>query len=224
MEQERTLRQHLVSCDACRAHYDRLTLTHRALFGAGAPTQSETDRSLARLLDAVEPPAARRAPARWLAAAATVAAAVFALLLLRPASSPTDITWRGAADAESAPIRLRIYARDPAGARPLQLAAELPLSGEGRVGREDLVQFAFMGERPGHVYVLIDDVLAFPGTQAVAGRPVPLGEAVVLGARHPNAAQLRLRLVWSSAPMDPLAPAPPGVDSVAVDGVLSFAP
>ncbi len=229
--QEARLREHLADCGACRDHYDALTAAERALFGAGQLPRAQAERGLARLMDELEPaPAPPRPSWRLALALAPVALALAVLggLLRGPHQTEPDVAWRGGADAAlEVPVRLLVYARDAAGTRPLRLVAELPLSGEARLPRFDLVQFAITAPQPGFATVIGEAdgaVVRYFPAQAVpaAQKALPLGAPLTLGVLHPGAEQVRLKLLWSTAPLE--GQGRPQVDPVLVDGVLSLAP
>src|SRR2546421_10425204 len=85
--EETALRAHLRGCEECRAHYDRLSATQRALAGGESKLQSQ--RELTRLLGAVDP--VRAEPRRaWvpLVLGAAVAGALGGLVARPPEPGP----------------------------------------------------------------------------------------------------------------------------------------
>lgn len=139
VEKERALREHLATCDACRAHYDALQLTARAATGTSEATGAELARERARLEALLTPKPQPRAAPRWafialpLSLAATFA--VVALLKTEP-----DVVERGGAEAPAASFSISIYAKPKSGDAPVRLVAELPASGEASLSVNDWLQ------------------------------------------------------------------------------------
>lgn len=199
---ERSLRDHLRGCAACRGYYDQLARVSEAL----AP-ETARRREQARLLAALTgaaPLATAPSPSsspssagawRWLRWSPLVLApAVALLLLIRPATPPEldgglhpgerlppgEITWRGSPETSSAGLGLLVYAgrRSDGGVAPVRLVADLPGSGEGRLSLDDYVQFSVRGLRqPAYVTVVGLDqagqVHVYAPRPDTAPRPLP---------------------------------------------------
>lgn len=129
---------HLRGCDGCRAHYEPLARAAEALSPALTARREE-----ARLTAGLQPPApvvARPSPVRWVAVFATLAA-VLAVFFWPARRGDDDVAWRGGGPDEKVPVAaLLIYAREGAGGA-VHLAADFPLAGVVKLGREQQVQF-----------------------------------------------------------------------------------
>lgn len=106
--QRRQLREHLVTCDACRGRWERLAIVDRQL---GGPTLD--DATLDRIVDSVIP-AARPRKAWWVAGAlGAVATAALVIVLVRPAARDSELTPRGTPTMGRTPgVRLFCVAGD----------------------------------------------------------------------------------------------------------------
>ncbi len=148
---DETVRAHLRGCAECRAHYDLLARTARALGDDGAQKEEE------RLMNAL--PLPRRGEGRgegsqrWkvAVAAAAVLLAVVAALALRP--QEPDVVMRGTeSPGTEAPFSLRVYGKDAPG-QPVRLIADFPGSKEASVGlRAELQYFV----KPGTTQLLVE--------------------------------------------------------------------
>ena len=228
---ERSLRDHLRGCTACRAHYDQLASTAEAFaLSAGRADTRADERARARLLEALAAPfdgkaggRARPASSRWTwAAVGLVPAAALAVVLLRPAlrSDPAGYqAMRGGGEGAepSAPAELLIFAsrKDTgSGHGPVRLVAELPASGEGRVSLDEYVQFSVRGlHAPAFITVVgIDDAgdvhTYVPRAGAPPPHPAPSSGAISLGASIDLAhghrpGRLRIYGLLSAEPLPP---------------------
>jgi hypothetical protein len=161
--EELALQKHLTHCRGCREHYERLTVTARALGGTGDATVDEDRRVLARLnaflsSSTTEPPRPstprRKAMVFSLVPLMTAIAAVVVFAWSAgPPSSIVDreqMEWRGSSTGgsdtgpEVLPLaRLWMYAHTPQ--RGIRLVAELPASGEGVLHRSESIQLSYQG-------------------------------------------------------------------------------
>jgi anti-sigma factor RsiW len=212
-EADARLRSHLAGCDACRAHYDALVASTRALTGQADGTGAELERAEARLLAALEgPPRARPSAARWLLVPAMLAAAAVAVITVRP---EPDVVERGSADDAPAPFSVSLYARAKSGVTPVRLAAQFPESGEAVVSTDDWLQ---VKAPPDVVVVLVSDSEAPRRLEAGSSESLPRGTVRLFGVRAPADEVLRAaRGVTPAARRLPL-PVPQ------VTGVLSVRP
>ncbi|MBE2248586.1 MAG: hypothetical protein IAE78_03480 [Myxococcus sp.] len=141
-DEETALRAHLSRCEVCRAHYDALVLSSRAVTGSQEPTADELRRERARLQGLLAGGPVGRTPSRrrtWLLLPVAVAAAALALVVV---NQPTEreVTERGGVAAPLAPFSLSLYAKPQAGDAPVRLVAEFPASGEATLSTTDWVQ------------------------------------------------------------------------------------
>lgn len=199
------LRRHLSGCDACRAHYDRLTLAKEALDGGASAQARERDRLLAAL-DKPAAPAARPARRPLFGAVLILApAAALVLWFARPVPPvvPDEVTLRGGATEERpAPATLVVYASRKTGPTthgPLRLVGELPGSGEARLSLADYLQLGVRGLRAAaHVRVVgVDEAgglhdFVRDAAAAAGDRASTLGGSIELAQGHTSG---RLRLV-----------------------------
>lgn len=139
VEAERSLRQHLSSCDACRAHYDALTLSARAATEHGQGTGAELARERARLEALVAPKPRTRSAPRWAVIALPVSLAA-SLAFVAFLQHEPDVVERGGTEAPAAPFSISIYAKPQSGDAPVRLVAELPASGEASLSANDWLQ------------------------------------------------------------------------------------
>ncbi len=174
---DETVRAHLRGCEECRAYYDQLQLTARALGDDGAAAERE------RLMKALPQQAAPSSGFSWaIVAAAMVLVAIGAIFLLR---KPADeVTMRGGADpAAPAPFSLRVYGKDAPGQR-VRLIADFPGSNEAQVGMRAELQYFV---KPGYTLVIVESrgtggkVVTYksePGNDdlAAVGKAFPVGE------------------------------------------------
>lgn len=141
VEEETTLRAHLATCDACRAHYDALVLASRAVANSVEATADELRRERARLEAMVGgAPALRPAPRRlaFLVLPAALAAGLIAMVLVnRPGER--EVTERGGTE-QPAPFSISLYAKAKTGDAKVRLVAEFPASGEASLSSSDWVQ------------------------------------------------------------------------------------
>ena len=103
IDEERTMRAHLVTCDACRARYRR-----HLLLGTLNPQALPAEARIAQGLGVRK--TAPRSPLAWIAPALALAAAAVVLLLVRPRDD--GFTARGGLDATAASTSaspLRVY-------------------------------------------------------------------------------------------------------------------
>lgn len=187
--EEAALRAHLSSCEACRAHYDLLTMTARASRGTLEATGGEHERTLAQVLLSAQTPVASRARPQWVWRVAVVGAfaAVLAVVWLRPSSPAVQL--RGGGEAADAQVfSVRVYAKRDDG--PVRLVADFPSAGEAHVTEHDWVQFKagtgeqVSGQREGdsvQVFELARSTQLTKGRwQVFVSRP-PLAERVPAG-------------------------------------------
>lgn len=139
LEAERSLRAHLVTCDACRAHYDALTMAARAAGGTAEPTGAELARERARLEAMVAPKPRTRSAPRWAVIALPVSLAATLAFVAFLKHEP-DVVERGGTEAPAAPFSISIYAKPKSGDAPVRLVAELPASGEASLSANDWLQ------------------------------------------------------------------------------------
>lgn len=232
VEAERTLREHLRGCTACRAHYDSLARVMEAVATTAGRADTRADeRARARLMASLPDGAAEAAGAfgrgqrarvpRWTwGAVGLVPAVALALFLLRPAPTTHEYqAMRGGQDTTepSAPAVLLIFAsrKDSGhGHGPVRLIAELPASGEGRVSMDDYVQFSVRGlHAPAFVTVVgVDDAgdvhTYVPRAGTPPPRPTPSASATSLGAsidlaRGHRPGRLRIYGLLSAEPLSP---------------------
>jgi hypothetical protein len=138
---ERALRDHLPTCPECRKYYHR----HQVLTDLDPEGIGPQER-LARGLGLDRKPGRRRLV--WMTAPALVAAAAFALLVIRwPVAGPEEsaVVSRGG-KAESSPARLEIYqvqSGEPAVRVQNEIGArdELAFAYENRAGKKRLLVF-----------------------------------------------------------------------------------
>lgn len=172
-EVDEAVRAHLRGCAECRAHYDLLVRTARALGDDGSA------RERARLLEALPRPADRRL--LWLPVGA-IAALLLAVIAASQRPRESDVVMRGTADpGGEAPFSLRVYGKDAPG-QPVRLIADFPGAKEASVGlRAELQYFV----KPGNTRIIVET----RGTQktltaraagatvdlAPVGRPFPVG-------------------------------------------------
>lgn len=144
------VRQHLRTCDECRAHYDRMVNAARAMAGTTEPTKSEHDALFARLnaaLDAQQQPkpVAQTQPSRrwwFFGAFAAVAAALLLVVVTRPPSAEDperEITLRGGGNDVAPTLSFSVYAKAKSGGA-VRLVAQFPQSGEARASEGDWLQ------------------------------------------------------------------------------------
>lgn len=138
VEEERALREHLASCDACRAHYDALMLTARAATGMDV-TGAELSRERARLEAMLTPKPHTRSAPRWAVIALPVSLAATLAFVAFLKHEP-DVVERGGTEAPAAPFSISIYAKAKSGDAPVRLVAELPASGEASLSANDWLQ------------------------------------------------------------------------------------
>lgn len=138
VEEERSLREHLASCDACRAHYDALMLTARAATGTET-TGAELARERARLEAMLTPKTHTRSAPRWAVIALPVSLAATLAFVAFLKHEP-DVVERGGAEAPAATFSISIYAKAKSGDAPVRLVAELPASGEASLSANDWLQ------------------------------------------------------------------------------------
>lgn len=138
VEEERSLREHLATCDACRAHYDALMLTARAATGMDV-TGAELSRERARFEAMLTPKPRTRAAPRWAVIALPVSLAATLALVAFLKHEP-DVVERGGTEAPAAPFSISIYAKAKSGDAPVRLVAELPASGEASLSANDWLQ------------------------------------------------------------------------------------
>lgn len=138
VEEERSLRAHLATCDACRAHYDALMLTARAATGTEA-TGAELARERARLEAMLTPKPRSRSAPRWAVIALPVSLAATLAFVAFLKHDP-DVVERGGTEAPAAPFSISIYAKAKSGDAPVRLVAELPASGEASLSANDWLQ------------------------------------------------------------------------------------
>ncbi|MER2566299.1 MAG: zf-HC2 domain-containing protein [Myxococcaceae bacterium] len=138
VEEERSLREHLASCDACRAHYDALMLTARAATGMDV-TGAELSRERARLEAMLTPKPQTRSAPRWAVIALPVSLAATLAFVAFLKHEP-DVVERGGTEAPAAPFSISIYAKAKSGEAPVRLVAELPASGEASLSANDWLQ------------------------------------------------------------------------------------
>lgn len=138
VEEERSLRAHLATCDACRAHYDALMLTARAATGTEA-TGAELARERARLEAMLTPKPRSRSAPRWAVIALPVSLAATLAFVAFLKHEP-DVVERGGTEAPAAPFSISIYAKAKSGDAPVRLVAELPASGEASLSANDWLQ------------------------------------------------------------------------------------
>ncbi|MBL8949420.1 MAG: hypothetical protein JNK82_01495 [Myxococcaceae bacterium] len=196
---DETVRAHLRGCHECRAHYDLLARTARALGDDGAARERE------RLFAALPKDAERKPPPRigWLAAVAALLLAVATALALRPRENP-DVMLRGGEDpGAEAPFSLRVYGKDAPG-QPVRLIADFPGSKEASVGvRSELQYFV----KPGTTRLLVESRGANRTLPASSdGSAVdlsPVGKAFSVGAFGPGNVEVCA------------AVAPPGITTLA---------
>ena len=153
-EEDAQTRAHLRGCDECRAHYDVLKLAARALGDDGA--KLERQRLVAQL---------PRKRAVWpIAVAVAALAAGLLVVVMRP--TPDPVAFRGGTAPPPAPFSLRVYAKDAAG-QPVHLVADLPGSGEAKVGVTAEVQY-FVKPSPQPGLALVVETTS--GTRSVRSR------------------------------------------------------
>ncbi|MBL8915640.1 MAG: zf-HC2 domain-containing protein [Archangium sp.] len=142
------VRQHLRTCDECRAHYDRMVNAARAMAGTTEPTKSEHDALFARLnatLDAQQAPKPQAAPSRrwwFFGAFAAVAAALLLVVVTRPPAvedPEREITLRGGGNDVAPSLSFSVYAKAKSGGA-VRLVAQFPQSGEARASEGDWLQ------------------------------------------------------------------------------------
>lgn len=137
---EAALRAHLSICEACRNHYDALTLAARAMTGRAEPSADELARERARLEAALSPtPTVKPARRPFALALLPIAVAAAALVLFVLPREP-DVVERGGSDDVRPPFSISLYAKAKEGKAPVRLAAELPTSGEATVSAGEWVQ------------------------------------------------------------------------------------
>lgn len=188
---EAALRAHLATCDACRAHYDLLTMTARVARGGPAPTSEDIEHGLARVLRAAQvEPAPRRAslgPLLVWSAVLVGSLAVVTALQWERAPSTSFVQERGGDDTHVRHFSLRVYAKLADG--PVRLVADFPSAGEAHVTEHDWVQFKagtgeqVWGEREGaqvQFELAHSAQLAKGRWQVFVSRP-PLAERVPAG-------------------------------------------
>lgn len=137
---EARLREHLRSCEACRAHYDGLVVAARAVAGAPDGTADELRRERARL-EAALGTGARERPRRAafvLIPATLTALAVLVVLAVR--TPEREVTERGGPDDAAAPFSISVYAKPRTPDAKVRLAAEFPASGEAAVSASEWLQ------------------------------------------------------------------------------------
>ena len=181
---DETVRAHLRGCDECRARYDQLKLTARALGDDGANEEQE------RLMKSL--PLPRRGEGRGegkralyaAAAAIIIAVAVTLLLVNRPSD---EVTMRGATEPQELTYSLRVYGKDAPGEK-VRLIADFPGSKEASVGMRAELQYVV---KPGTKTVLVET--RGMGGQLVTARSEPgaeelaaVGKAFPVGAFGPG--------------------------------------
>jgi anti-sigma factor RsiW len=160
------VRQHLRTCDECRAHYDGLVRAARVLAGTGEALPSEHHALLARLdaqLDAARPPAPAPSRRWWFfgAFAAVAAAAVLVVVTRPPVEPEREITLRGGGTDSAPSLSFSVYAKAKSGGA-VRLLAQFPQSGEARASERDWLQV----KAPSGVSVIAvsgDAVVVFDG-------------------------------------------------------------
>ena len=141
--EELQLRRHLTGCEACRAHYDNLTMVARAARGELHGSTLERERALSRLLEGL--PTGEALRRRWATRAIMASALALGVALIFFVSRPpaAQVQYRGGpTDAPGLPS-IRVYAKARAG--QVRLVADLPVAGEARVAQGELVQFKLQG-------------------------------------------------------------------------------
>lgn len=139
VDEERSLREHLATCEACRAHYDALMLTARAATGTTEPTGAELGRERARLEAMLTPKPRTRSAPRWALIAMPVSLAATLAFVAFLKHEP-DVVERGGTEAPASPFSISIYAKSKSGDAPVRLVAELPASGEASLSANDWLQ------------------------------------------------------------------------------------
>jgi hypothetical protein len=193
---DETVRAHLRGCDACRAHYDRLAKTRRALGDDGAREERE------RLLKTLALPTRGEGQGThgWprTAAAAVVLLAVAAFLVLN--THPPDVQQRGGPDPTAAPFSLRVYGKEPG--QQVHLLADLPGSREATVGPGAELQL-FVKPPPKLGEALLVEARSALKTQAFRAEGggddlAPAGAAFSVGGFGPGAIEVCAALASSS--------------------------
>ncbi len=172
-EVDETVRAHLRGCDECRAHYDLLARTARALGDDGSARERE--RLFATL------PRAGDRRILWLPAAA-IAALLLAVVNALFFPTRLEVTMRGTDEpGAEAPFSLRVYGKDAPG-EPVRLIADFPGSKEASVGlRAELQYFVKPGtmrlvvESRGAVKTLAARAEGGAVDLAPVGKPFPVG-------------------------------------------------
>jgi hypothetical protein len=158
-------REHLRTCDACRAHYDQLVFASRALAGTREALPAEHDALLARLNAQLSPsPARERVGVRvkWFALFATAAVAALALFIAMPRAPEREITLRGGPTDVAPTLSISVYAKAKSGGA-VRLLAQFPQSGEARASESDWLQVK-APEGVSVVVVSAESSVVFEGT------------------------------------------------------------
>ncbi|MBK7864992.1 MAG: hypothetical protein IPJ65_41615 [Archangiaceae bacterium] len=193
-EVDAQVRAHLRSCDECRAHYDLLAQTARALGDDGAKAERE------RLFlnhpsplvgegrgEGARAGSHRRVLAIALAAGILLVAGVS--LVLPPRATTPEVQLRGSGDATAAPFSLRVYGKDAPGQK-VRLIADLPGAKEASVNpRAELQLFVKPAPKPGEV--LLVELRAPLKSASLRSGPgddlAPVGSAFGVGGFGPQA-------------------------------------
>jgi hypothetical protein len=212
---EAKLREHLRKCARCRARYDELSRTARAVGDGAAAAARERERLFAAL-DA--PKVAARGARRWVWASGLALAPVAAVIVwfARPTPAPVapadQVTMRGGAEpAAPPPATLVMYATrrlGPASHGPIRMVGELPGSGEARLSLGDYLQLGVRGlkepmhvrvvglEQDGRTHEYAGDTLLMPSAATVT-----LGGSVELARAHAPG-RLRVVAIFSEKKVD----------------------
>ncbi|MDX2012083.1 MAG: zf-HC2 domain-containing protein [Myxococcaceae bacterium] len=179
-DEDAALRAHLSTCEACRAHYDTLVVSTRALTDDADATGLELTKERARLeraLSGQKP--TPRASRRWLLVPASALAVLLAVVV---AQREPDVVERGGGDDVRAPFSVSLYARAKSGATPVRLAAQFPESGEAVVSSDDWLQV----KAPADVVVVLVSEKAPPRRlETSSSESLPPGTVRVFAVRAP---------------------------------------
>lgn len=175
---DETVRAHLRGCDECRAHYDLLERTARALGDDGSARERE------RLFAAL--PRENDRKLLWLPIGA-VAALLLAIVAVNLRPREPEVILRGTGDpGGEAPFSLRVYGKDAPG-QPVRLIADFPGSKEASVGLRSELQYFV---KPGTTRLVVESRGAVKTLAARAeGSAVdlaPVGKPFMVGGFGPG--------------------------------------
>jgi hypothetical protein len=163
-EDEAKLRSHLEGCLECRRYYDAVTMQARILAGDPHGNAAASERDLARILGAMNPPAPKpiAAPAWWprfAMIAGAAAALIFGLVSWQQAQiEPAEkIAWRGGGDVDAGRSFEVWVVTAPQDGGELRRDIAFPDDPVARVHANEWVAFAAKGQADLSRVVLINE-------------------------------------------------------------------